>query len=140
MIQSDSDFVYNIITAAGINFLSFLHRAKQAWSQGLLIIYVTQIRPKLHLCGLFCVPLPEEIICQPCDGFKYMKCFFFFSKVKQNMYNKSVVEIRVMAVYLAPVILYKYTRSKLENAKEHSRQALRKRTSFSGLHEALTCW
>lgn len=66
--------------------------------------------------------------------------FFFFSKVKQNMYNKSAVEIRVMAVYLAPVILYKYTRSKLENAKEHSRQALRKGTSFSGLHEALTCW
>ena len=84
MIQSDSDFVYNIITAAGINFLSFLHRAKQAWSQGLLIIYVTQIRPKLHLCGLFCVPLPEEIICQPCDGFKYMKCFLFFQRLSRT--------------------------------------------------------
>lgn len=53
LTQSDSDFVYNIITAGGIHLLRFLCRAKQACSQSLLIIYVTQIPLKLHLCGLF---------------------------------------------------------------------------------------
>lgn len=46
------------------------------------------------------------------------------------MCNKSVVEIHVKAVYLAPVILYKYTRSKLENAEERSTSSAERTNQF----------
>lgn len=78
LIQTDSDFVYNIIIAGGINLHSWLFRAKQAWSQSLLIIYVTQISPKLHLCGLFCISEPKQIMCQSSDGFKHITSVFDF--------------------------------------------------------------
>lgn len=72
---------YNIVTAGGINLLSFLYLAKQAWSQGLLIIYVTQIPPQIAFMWPFCISLPEQIICQSSDDFKYIKgvcvCFVF---------------------------------------------------------------
>lgn len=77
VIQNDFDFVYNIITAGGINLLSFLYRAKQARSQGLLIIYVTQIPPKLHLCGLFAFHCQKRLSASRVMVSSVQSVFFF---------------------------------------------------------------
>lgn len=51
VMWSECNFVY-ISTTGGMNFLGFLHRTKEAGSQSWVIIYVTLIPSKSHLCGL----------------------------------------------------------------------------------------